>query len=50
MFLYTIRIQGQIKEQYLLDDKGFVKLKEYFLNWGDMFAWNKSIHVKARYE
>jgi hypothetical protein len=32
MFLHNIRIQGQIKEQYLLDDKGFVKLKEYFLN------------------
>ena len=30
---YVIQMdKGQIKEQYLLDDKGFVKLKEYFLN------------------
>lgn len=30
---YVIQMdKGRIKEQYLLDDKGFVKLKEYFLN------------------
>ena len=30
---YVIQMdKGQIKEQYLLDNKGFVKLKEYFLN------------------
>ena len=40
----------EIELKTLLKKEDYIKLKEYFLNWGDMFAWNKSIHVKARYE